>query len=93
MNDDTFKFTIVDPETDEESFLEIDFKGVGKAAFVRLNGSRTVQIDSQQLMEIAALFLAIAGDKVDFSSADDVLDGLQLKGRKQAKELYEALEC
>lgn len=52
-----------------------------------------IEIDAQQLMELGALFIAIAGvEGIDFSSADSLLDGFDLKGKEAAKKLFEAME-
>ena len=90
---DTFIYTIVDPENEgEETKLEVRFNGVGKPAGIMLNNFNLTMVDSQQLTEIAALFLAMSGGVVDYSSADELLEGYGLSGKRQATELSAALE-
>ena len=52
-----------------------------------------VMIQPQQLMELGALFLALAGTVgIDFDSADALLEGYGLKGKEAATMLAKALE-
>ena len=56
-------------------------------------GEEMLRISPQQLTELAALFLALAGNTdIDYSSADALLDGFSLKGKSAAKKLAKALE-
>lgn len=55
--------------------------------------SISMTIEPQQLSEIGALLLALAGVKdIDFSGADSLLEGFDLKGKEAATELADALE-
>ena len=65
-----------------------DYKGiVGKSVELQVVHGNScfilpVMIEPQQLMELGALFLAIAGKDVDFDSADALLEGYNLKGKE-----------
>ena len=51
------------------------------------------KLEPQQLMELGALFLALAGTVgIDYEAADELLDGYRLKGKEAAAKLAAALE-
>ena len=68
-----FKFTVVNPETQEENILEITNQ---EDSFL-VNG---LLIDKQQLAELGSLFIALAGNEID--SIFDLLDGYGLQPSK-----------
>lgn len=52
-----------------------------------------LEIEAQQLMEFGALCIAIAGiEGIDFSAADSLLEGFDIKGKEAARKLFEAME-
>ncbi len=94
-------FTVVDPvDQVKESRIYIDYEDIGghdgipaKPVTVLFgNGRKHITIGAQQLAELGALFLALAGSEVDFSGADALLEGYGLKGKAAATKLAEALE-
>jgi hypothetical protein len=54
-------------------------------------GNTKLTVSVQQLMELGALFLAVAGPHVDFDSADELLEGFRLKGKAVVEKLAETL--
>jgi hypothetical protein len=95
-------FTVINPFCPEREIrIHITHDDVGgyggvlaKPATIRVGDKgEPVEIDAQQLMEFGALCIAIAGvEGIDFSSADSLLEGFDLKGKEAAKQLYEAME-
>ena len=92
-------FTVVDPESCGETQIHLDYENIGghddiPAEPVKLRiGDESVTIDRQQLTELAALLLALAGTvAVDYSGADSLLEGFGLKGKQAAQNLANALE-
>ena len=90
-------FTIVSPNG-KETRLYVTYDDVGgyegipaTNAIIQLGGE-PVEIEPQQLTELAALFLAISGTQVDYSGADALLEGFSLKGKEAATKLAKALE-
>lgn len=96
-------YTILEPtenadgKTPQETLLHIEYDDIGghdgveaKPVTITLGGVET-KIDAQQLAELGALFIALAGTEVDYSGADAVLEGFDLKGKSAAKMLYKAL--
>lgn len=45
---------------------------------ISINGNPSVRIGNQQLMEIGALFIALAGQDVDQDSAIELIEGFNL---------------
>ena len=91
-------FTIVSPNGDETR-LNFAYDDVGghegvsaTNVMIQLGDGKPVEIEPQQLTELAALFLALAGNQNDYQSADVLLEGFSLKGKEAAKKLYKALE-
>lgn len=55
-------------------------------------GNETLVVSPQQMMELGALCLALAGVAgIDYESADALLEGFCLKGKQAAKNLAKAL--
>lgn len=70
-NDARYTFTVVDPETEEETQVSLVATPYG----YNVAG---VSLDNQQLMELGVLLIALAGQEVDYNSAFEVLDGFGL---------------
>jgi len=85
------RFTIINPDSSEETPLFVEYNGIDEPVILQLGGPAVV-IDSQQLAELGALFLALAGTNVDYESADALLEGFELKGKEAAIRLSQALE-
>ena len=95
-------FTVVNPFCPERQtriyVTHDDVGGYGgvlaKPATIKVGDKgEPIEIEAQQLMELGALFIAIAGvEGIDFSSADSLLEGFDLKGKEAAKKLFEVME-
>jgi hypothetical protein len=98
-------FTIVDADTNEETQLHFEYEDVGGYEGVPATPVKmivgpvpliakpiAVRIEPQQLAELGALFLALAGTDVDYSGADALLEGFNLKGKEAAQKLASELE-
>ena len=90
-------FTIVSPNG-EETRLYVTYDDIGghdvipaTNVIIQLGDGKPVEIEPQQLTELAALFLAVSGSQVDYSGADSLLEGFSLKGKLAATKLAEAL--
>jgi hypothetical protein len=101
---DSLFFTITQPSDGHEVKLNVEYDDIGghdgvEAGPVKITLSSdrddydfSVEVSPQQLTEIAALFLALAGTTVDYSGADALLEGYGLKGKQAAKKLASELE-
>ncbi len=74
-------FTIHDPETDDETRLNIDLvdhpiTGLHQEYVRQITlGGLTLNISQQQLGELGALFIALAGQGCDWDSTIPLMDG------------------
>ena len=95
----TIHYTVLDLETKAENRLVFQYDDIGgyggvpaKPVAIVVAGKEIV-IEPQQLAELGALFLALAGvEGVDFSGADALLEGFEMRGKEAAEKLAAALE-
>lgn len=70
------KFTIIDPANQKETSLHFEKNAQGNLVY--LESENGVIIDNQQLYELGVLFIALAGDGVDYDAANELLSGFDI---------------
>lgn len=91
-------YTVVAPDDSVEAILQFEYDDIGgydgipaAPVTIKLFG-RSISVSRQQMAELGALFLALAGTEgIDYSSADELLDGYAIQGKEAATQLAEAL--
>ena len=69
------------------------YDGITASAVILEIFNNKISVQAQQLAELGALFLALAGKEgIDFASCDELLDGFCLKGKVVAQALADELE-
>lgn len=90
MLKDTLIFTVVDVVDDKDPPISIEDRNPD---YVKLTvKDKTIHIQRQQLMELGALFLSLAGQDVDFDSAYELLDGYGIPDKNLIKAIKSLLD-
>ncbi len=76
MSTEHFNYTIICPKTRRETRIVFFQDDAGHVNFAL--PTNVIIVDKQQLTELGWLFLSLAGDMVDHSSAMELLDGYGL---------------
>jgi len=94
MDDLTSMFYTVSEHEEGETTIEIQYDedrgqdGLTGSAVDIFIGKESLTIKPQQLMELGALFIALAGvNGIDFKGAEHMLFGYDLKGKKAAQSV------
>lgn len=69
------KFTIINPINSAET--KLTFSKVGENTQILIEDGGAI-IDNQQLYELGVLFIALAGDGVDYDAANELLNGFDI---------------
>lgn len=82
MSEQNYTYTIIDQKDNSEITLVINEKKTETEDYVQFQG---IYMDRQQVGELGALLLALAGE-FDYDSVNELLDGYQKAGNLRLNE-------